>query len=923
MINLPIVLLSTAWGPRHGGINAFNFDLCKALAAQLDQCRPVVCIVPKASDGEKQDAKAAKVQLIETGHAQFDSGDVVKALREAGYSSASWWIGHDVVTGPITLKVAALADTGQTALIHHMSYLSYTAYKHAKGAEAAARHEEQKHLFNKADRTFAVGPVLRDSLRDILSEDKPAPKMLIPGLPDIKVRQPARVFSAMVFGRMDQADDRIKQGRLAVAGFTAAYDQAASTAGSPPLLRNQRPIINVIGLDPKDGDTEASLQELCQRWGTRGLPNLIAQPFIEDRERLFQALSSSHIALMPSWHEGFGLTGWEAIGAGVPLIISEKSGLYALIKELTPGLETGCLYPVPIGGSYGTEGEENFSDGDVETIRNAVLTIAAEYDHRKNSAKTLKQALQVKGVSWGDTSRQLLSALGINDSLPSLPPASNPRPLDPVPPAPTSQVLIDRRQPLPEGAEIYDSLLLRPESQVVPFQDFLEPLCQDILKWTLDEKGSPQRTALRLYAAEGGSGKTRLMIEVCSRLLDRAERDWVAGFIGDRRGKGNLAAEITTLVNAHPRMLLVFDYAETRRGDVRTVIGAALRAPASHRVRIVLLGRGQGDWWDLLREEATTDQQLHHFLHSLEGTCGPFDLPKPSADDINSRRYLFDEAKKSFSRFISSTSVAMVIPDLSAMPFRQILFIQLSALAALHGRRLEDKASLLDATLSRERDYWARCLEAEGFDRELLDGLAQAVAILTLINGTQSAKEAKEILVATPRLRHLDQPARDRLFDLLRRLYPRGSGIDALRPDLLGERLVRACLTKDGEIIEEILDTNKHPDWIASTLTVLTRIAQHGERRWLEAALQPGNLTIRLVERAMSVAVAVGDPLGSVLADSLRNASRKTWRGIVNHMAVKIPEQTIALSSFSEVILTRKIELLEEGIGKSDRKSVV
>jgi hypothetical protein len=40
-----IVFFATAWGSHYGGINSFNYDLCKALAKLTAPSLSVVCIV--------------------------------------------------------------------------------------------------------------------------------------------------------------------------------------------------------------------------------------------------------------------------------------------------------------------------------------------------------------------------------------------------------------------------------------------------------------------------------------------------------------------------------------------------------------------------------------------------------------------------------------------------------------------------------------------------------------------------------------------------------------------------------------------------------------------------------------------------------------------------------------------------------------
>jgi hypothetical protein len=44
-----ILLLATAWGPKHGGINAFNMDFAAALAEYLKPSGRVFCAVLSAS----------------------------------------------------------------------------------------------------------------------------------------------------------------------------------------------------------------------------------------------------------------------------------------------------------------------------------------------------------------------------------------------------------------------------------------------------------------------------------------------------------------------------------------------------------------------------------------------------------------------------------------------------------------------------------------------------------------------------------------------------------------------------------------------------------------------------------------------------------------------------------------------------------
>lgn len=51
---------------------------------------------------------------------------------------------------------------------------------------------------------------------------------------------------------------------------------------------------------------------------------------------------------MPSWHEGFGLVAWEAVAAGVPLIVSKESGVYEFLDEQ---FKTGYVEAIKVRGA--------------------------------------------------------------------------------------------------------------------------------------------------------------------------------------------------------------------------------------------------------------------------------------------------------------------------------------------------------------------------------------------------------------------------------------------------------------------------------------------------------------------------------------------------------------------------------------------
>ena len=164
---------------------------------------------------------------------------------------------------------------GQSVLLHHMSYIDYDAFKHGEERIANERRDEQRTLFSRADHAFGVGPLLRDRLADLLGRSSADTSMLVPGLADIEPLASPVTFTAISFGRLDPSNDRIKQGRLAIAGFATAVRAAHEQVGSPRMLRDARMTVGRARTPPAISWTRADLRRRRLRgdsWPPAGGP---------------------------------------------------------------------------------------------------------------------------------------------------------------------------------------------------------------------------------------------------------------------------------------------------------------------------------------------------------------------------------------------------------------------------------------------------------------------------------------------------------------------------------------------------------------------------------------------------------------------------------------------------------------------------
>ena len=179
-------------------------------------------------------------------------------------------------------------------------------------------------------------------------------------------------------------------------------------------------------------------------------------------------------------------------------------------------------------------------------------------------------------------------------------------------------------------------------------------------------------TRVRLLTGAGGQGKTRLARELTARLA--ATGEWAAEILPEG---ARLPADIRL------PLLAVMDYAETRPDQVRDVVLAALAQPGNMPLRLLLLARGAGDWWDRLR------MQTPELEMALAGAT--VDPLAPLEGTPAGRAQAFSEAVADYAAALRALDwpcaepESIALPDVSSERFGSALRLQMTALAALLG----------------------------------------------------------------------------------------------------------------------------------------------------------------------------------------------------------------------------------------------
>ena len=401
-----LIFLATGWGAKYGGLNAFNQDLCIALSELLAGRYEVLCAALQASQEEIESEQRVRLISLNSGSDTFDSDSVrtLMALLGPAHRDVVWWIGHDVITGPSAIEAHELSQSGKTAIVHHMDYEAYESYKDKDGALTRSKIERQREILSKADLVFGVGPKLAKSGREKISSKTQSEVVeLIPGLANIEGLPMPETFRAITFGRLEPATDRIKQTRLTVAAFAAARGPKLDHLGPDSSL-------TVIGLSASESDSERKeLLRLAEESSHKAI-QIHGWPYMHDRDSLFDNLRRQSVCMMLSLHEGFGLAGWEAVAAEVPLIISKNSGLYETIDKILGGMGTGCVTEVEIRGSMTAD---SYQPSDVETVAEALIGIKHRGEKAKSNARILKRFLK-KFCTWRATAATFAMSCGLD-----------------------------------------------------------------------------------------------------------------------------------------------------------------------------------------------------------------------------------------------------------------------------------------------------------------------------------------------------------------------------------------------------------------------------------------------------------------------------------------------------------------------------
>ncbi|WP_433727994.1 tetratricopeptide repeat protein [Nocardia sp. CA-129566] len=402
-----------------------------------------------------------------------------------------------------------------------------------------------------------------------------------------------------------------------------------------------------------------------------------------------------------------------------------------------------------------------------------------------------------------------------------------------------------------QAADVSPAALLTARRAVVGFRGRNE-LLKDLRKWA-EQPG----LGMWLVHGPGGQGKTRLARHFGEKFAHLGAQGQFVLWLNHE------AKDLTVIADTVVPVLVVVDYAESRPSQLAALLTALAATPRSPSVKVLVLARTAGDWWNQL---ADASDAVTILLNAATVT----ELPVLDAADID-RRDGYRAAVAAFADELARLpghadtdwpARAQALADRplpSTTAAWTVLAIQMTALAdllddtaepivpqdnplevAAGGRGAGHGESPEERVLRHERRYWKNTAEAAKIFPDLGMGTLTDAIAATVLLPPPAPTLANDWLARIPGLS--DRDRRRRVREWLAGLYPAASpyAFGQLEPDRLAEHLI-------GTLIADHPATS-----IAETLAA--DVDGEDATRWVSvcarAAAHPG----------------LGDPVGEMLA---------------------------------------------------------
>ena len=331
---LHVTLLGGEWSSSAGGLSTINREL--AIHLSNHSAVKVSLLVPDEACKPEEIREAAGYGIT-----------IVEAKERTAYDRLDWLISPpkdhvmDIVVGhgvKLGRQVQFIRDSAQFpnckwVQVVHTAPEDLSKYKCYSDpiSKGETKHESEVELCKLADLVVPVGPKLKEAYTSYLQRCKTDQDVLSitlglfqRGFGDLVAKQDPNEdgeFKVLLFGRGDDEDFELKGYNIAAKAFT---DQR---------LKNKPYHLSFVGAP------ERKQEEVREKLLQRGIADaqLTVRKFIQSRDRLKDLLCEADLAIMPSKSKGFGLAAFEALSAGLPILVGSRSGFAKALENVLIG----------------------------------------------------------------------------------------------------------------------------------------------------------------------------------------------------------------------------------------------------------------------------------------------------------------------------------------------------------------------------------------------------------------------------------------------------------------------------------------------------------------------------------------------------------------------------------------------------------
>ncbi|KAI8513102.1 hypothetical protein Bbelb_097410 [Branchiostoma belcheri] len=305
-----------------------------------------------------------------------------------------WIVGHAGVTSraAATIKEQRFPQAS-LSLVTQAIPEDTEKYKEDEKAMGIGEKEDSiRQDAEKADTVFSVGHRTQDhfvnSFCAIPKDKRPIHYLFLPKPSDLFLNTTVEYFETsekvvLLFGRVTTVE-RVK-----------GFDLAAKILSKAVERSQNRIKLRIRGVSKEEYQASMSILQTSINSG-KLIPTLLPHGTQED---VCRDMQQAHLVLMPSRAEPFGLVGLEAMAAGVPVLVSDQSGLADLVNKVVPEFRHSVLR---ITGDDSVD-VGRWADQIVDVLR------MSEAEFRR--AAELKQKL-LESKYWEESHQQFLQAFG-------------------------------------------------------------------------------------------------------------------------------------------------------------------------------------------------------------------------------------------------------------------------------------------------------------------------------------------------------------------------------------------------------------------------------------------------------------------------------------------------------------------------------